>query len=331
MLVSLRDDADPVVVKRELAARGLWIAAVLREQGGRELHYRIASHSALSDPQELLKIAGVRSVAVAASEHPRMDAQGPSVDVAGVRIGGPERILMCGPCSVESPEQIEAIAGRLAPLGVQFLRGGAFKPRTSPYSFQGHGGEALGWMRAAADRYGLRMVTEVLSEQDVDPVAEHADLLQIGSRNMQNFALLKRVGKTGRPVLLKRSMSATVEEWLLAGEHLLSHGAGAVVLCERGIRGFDDSTRNLLDLGAVALLSNVHRMPVIVDPSHATGRRDLILPLARAAIAAGAAGVMIETHDDPGGALSDGPQALRGDELQAVVRDLRGDVRERAR
>jgi 3-deoxy-7-phosphoheptulonate synthase len=329
MLVSLRDDADPQAVRRELMARGLWIAAVLRGQGegGRELHYRIAPHSAPFDPDELLRIAGVRSVAVASSEHPRMDAQGPRVEVAGVPIGGPERTLMCGPCSVESPEQIDAIAGRLAPLGVQFLRGGAFKPRTSPYSFQGHGNEALGWMRSAADRHGLRVVTEVLSEQDVGLVAEHADLLQIGSRNMQNFALLKRVGKTGRPVLLKRSMSATVEEWLLAGEHLLNHGAAAVVLCERGIRGFDDTTRNLLDLGAVALLANVHRMPVIVDPSHATGRRDLILPLARAAIAAGAAGVMIETHDDPGGALSDGPQALRGEELQAVVADLKGSGR----
>jgi 3-deoxy-7-phosphoheptulonate synthase len=167
------------------------------------------------------------------------------------------------------------------------------------------------------------VVTEVLSEPDVPLVAEHADLMQIGSRNMQNYALLKAVGRMAKPVLLKRAMAATVDEWLLAGEYLLHHGAQGVVLCERGIRGFDTTTRNLLDLGAVALLAHVHHLPVIVDPSHGTGRRDLILPLSRAALAAGAAGVMIETHDDPGRALSDGPQALRGDELAAVVAELR--------
>jgi 3-deoxy-7-phosphoheptulonate synthase len=251
-----------------------------------------------------------------------MDKQGPQVMVAGHAIGGSQKTLMCGPCSVESPEQIDAIAARLAPLGVSFLRGGAFKPRSSPYNFQGHGDPALNWMREAATKHGLRVVTEVLSEHDVSAVAELADLIQIGSRNMQNFALLKRVGRVGKPVLLKRAMSATIEEWLLAGEYLLHHGASGVVLCERGIRGFDPSTRNLVDLTAVALLAHVHHLPVIVDPSHGTGRRDLILPLARAALAAGAAGVMIETHDDPGRALSDGPQALRGEELAAVLHAL---------
>ena len=223
--------------------------------------------------------------------------------------------------------QIDAIAARLAPLGVTFLRGGAFKPRSSPYNFQGHGDPALSWMRDAATKYGLRVVTEVLSEHDVTAVAELADLIQIGSRNMQNFALLKRVGHVGKPVLLKRAMSATIDEWLLAAEYLLHHGSSGVVLCERGIRGFDPSTRNLVDLTAVALLANVHRLPVIVDPSHGTGRRDLILPLARAALAAGAAGVMIETHDDPGRALSDGPQALRAEELQYVLQKLQAVTR----
>ena len=326
MLVSLTADADPQAVKRELAARGLWIAAVLRELDGREMHYRIAPHSTLHDPQALTQIAGVRAVSVAAPEHPRIDAQGPVVHVAGIAIGGPQPVLMCGPCSVESPEQIDAIAARLSPLGVQFLRGGAFKPRSSPYTFQGHGDGALSWMHDAARRHGLRVVTEVLSEQDVPAVAEHADLIQIGSRNMQNFALLKRVGKTGTPVLLKRSMSATIDEWLLAGEYLLLNGSAGVVLCERGIRGFDDRTRNLLDLTAVALLAHIHKLPVIVDPSHGTGRRDLILPLSRAALAAGAAGVMIETHDNPGCALSDGPQALPAADLENVVHALRADA-----
>lgn len=324
MLVALTEDADPKAVQQALMARGLWIAATLRDLDGRQVTYRIAPYSGHVDPQELQSIPGVASVLVAAPEHPRMDRQGPQVDVGGVAIGAGQPVFMCGPCSVETESQISAIAERVAGQGVQFLRGGAYKPRSSPYSFQGHGETALHWLRRAADRHGLRVVTEVLSEQDVERVAEMTDLMQVGSRNMQNFALLKRVGQTGRPVLLKRSMSATVEEWLLAGEYLLLHGASGVVLCERGIRSFDEHTRNLLDLGAVALLSQVHQLPVIVDPSHGTGRRDLILPLARAALAAGAAGVMIETHDDPGKALSDGPQALTGDDLRHVLAALQG-------
>lgn len=323
MLVALTETADATAVKQELIARGLWIAATLRDGSGGHVTYRIAPYSGSINPAEIEAIAGVRAVLLPAPEHPRMDAQGPCIEVAGVRIGGGAPVFMCGPCSVESPPQIEAIAARVAAHGAQFLRGGAFKPRSSPYSFQGHGDTALDWLRAAADRHGLRVVTEVLSEHDVERVAEVTDLVQVGSRNMQNFALLKRVGATGKPVMLKRSMSATVEEWLLAGEYLLLHGAAAVLLCERGIRSFDEHTRNLLDLGAVALLAQVHRLPVIVDPSHGTGRRDLVLPLSRAALAAGAAGVMIETHDDPGRALSDGPQALNGDELHAVLSALR--------
>ncbi len=322
MIVSLREDADPQAVRRELTALGLWIAAVERGVGSGGIQFVVAPHSTSVDPDLVAKIRGVGTVSIPVPEHPMIDKQGPQVDVAGHIVGGSRVTLMCGPCSVESREQIDAIAARLAPLGVSFLRGGAFKPRSSPYHFQGHGDPALGWMREAATRHGLRVVTEVLSEQDVGAVAELADLLQIGSRNMQNFALLKKVGRQGKPVLLKRAMSATIEEWLLAAEYLLHHGASGVVLCERGIRGFDNATRNLVDLTAVALLANVHKLPVIVDPSHGTGRRDLILPLSRAALAAGAAGVMIETHDDPGRALSDGPQALRADELQDVLLKL---------
>ncbi len=207
---------------------------------------------------------------------------------------------------------------------MSFLRGGAYKPRTSPYAFQGHGEPALAWMRRAADACGMKVVTEALAEADVALVAEHADLVQVGSRNMHNYALLKAIGRTGRPVLLKRGMAATIDEWLHAGEYLLAAGAAGVVFCERGIRSFDDSTRNLLDLGAVALLAHVHRLPVIVDPSHGAGRRDLVLPLGRAALAAGAAGLMIETHDEPARALSDGPQAIPLAELGAMVRELTG-------
>ena len=322
MIVSLRVDADPQAVKRELTALGLWIASVERGLGSGGVQFVVAPHSTGVDPERVAQIEGVGSVSVPVPEHPQIDQQGPQVMVKGHAIGGPRPTFMCGPCSVESSEQIESIAARVAPLGVTFLRGGAFKPRSSPYNFQGHGDPALTWMREAASRHGLRVVTEVLSEHDVSAVAELADLIQIGSRNMQNFALLKRVGRAHKPVLLKRAISATIEDWLLAAEYLLHHGSSGVVLCERGIRGFDPSTRNLVDLTAVALLAHVHRLPVIVDPSHGTGRRDLILPLSRAALAAGAAGVMIETHDDPGKALSDGPQALRGDELQAVLTQL---------
>jgi 3-deoxy-7-phosphoheptulonate synthase len=318
MIVTLKSGADAASVKKALAARGLWVAAVERAENG-HTHYVVAAHSAAVNVADVRSIEGVELVTVPASEHPRVDIHGPVVDVAGFKVGGALPALMCGPCSIESESQIFDTAARLAELKVPFLRGGAFKPRTSPYAFQGHGAEALTWMRRAAKAHGLRVVTEALSEMDAVAVAEHADLVQIGSRNMQNYALLKEVGKTGRPVLLKRAMSATVEEWLLAGEYLLVHGAAGVIFCERGIRGYDCSTRNLLDLGAVALLAHVYRLPVIVDPSHASGRRDLVAPLVRAALAAGAAGVMVEVHDDPGSALSDGPQALRTSELADLL------------
>ncbi len=319
MIVSLAQGADSNAVKRALTARGLAIASLEKESGGEGLAFVIAPFATAVDPAEIAKIPGVRAVSVAPSEHPRVDAQGPIVNVAGVSVGGPEPVLLCGPCSVESEPQIHSIAATLASLGVHFLRGGAFKPRSSPYAFQGHGTPALGWMRAAADAHGMKVVTEALSENDVPAVAEHADLLQIGSRNMQNFALLKAAARAEKPVLLKRAMSATVDEWLLAGEYLLVHGASGVIFCERGIRGFDGSTRNLLDLGAVALLAGVHRLPVIVDPSHAAGRRDLIGALGAAGLAAGAAGLMIETHDDPGRALSDGAQAIPLAQMDALL------------
>lgn len=322
MIVSIDHGADVEAVRRALAARGLWVSTV--EQGTSGLHLVIAPFSAAVNPEEIRRIEGVREVSVGVSEHPRVDAQRAVVTVAGVNIGGGKPVWMCGPCSVESEEQIHAMAIRLAGMGVTFLRGGAYKPRTSPYAFQGHGEVALRWLRQAADAVGMKVVTEVLSEGDVSRVAEYADLVQIGSRNMHNYALLKAVGRTGRPVLLKRAMAATIEEWLLAAEYLLVHGASGVVFCERGIRSFDGSTRNLLDLGAVALLAHVYRLPVVVDPSHAAGRRDLILPLSRAALAAGAAGLMIETHHDPGRALSDGPQALRPEELREVMSAVSG-------
>lgn len=325
MIVSLKPQADVARVKRELATRGLWIEAAEERLRDGRVTYVIGTYSAAVDARELLGIEGVDDVSVPTSGHPRVDRQGPVVDVDGVPIGAPGApVFLCGPCAVESEAQITSLATRLSASGVQFLRGGAFKPRTSPYSFQGYGEAALRWMRRAAERTGMKVVTEALSEADVPIVAEYADLVQVGSRNMQNYALLKAIGHTGRPVLLKRAMSATVEEWLLAAEYLLVYGARGVVLCERGIRGWDAGTRNLLDLGAVALLAHVHHVPIIVDPSHAAGRRDLVAPLARAALGAGAAGLLIETHDEPGAALSDGPQALLPDELGALLQSFSG-------
>lgn len=311
MYILLSQGADADAVKRALVAHGQWVKT---SEGG----FRVEAHSAAVSPAILQSIPGVAKVVADKSLHPKVDAHGPVVDVSGLKIGfGQSPVLMSGPCAVESEERIMRIAELLAPRGVTVLRGGAYKPRTSPYAFQGHGEVALRWMRDAADKYKLKVVTEVMGEGEVSLVAEYADLLQIGSRNMSNYALLKTVGKTQKPVLLKRSMSANVAEWLQAGEYLLVHGASGVLFCERGIRGFDEQTRNLLDLGAVALLAHAYKVPVIVDPSHATGRRDLVLPLANAALAAGAVGVMVETHDDPGRALSDGPQALKPEELDA--------------
>ncbi|MBP7146113.1 MAG: 3-deoxy-7-phosphoheptulonate synthase [Acidobacteria bacterium] len=321
MIVTVRRGADPDTVQKSLLERGLWVCRHDDPLG--RVQFVSQPWSGHVDAEAIRALDGVEAVAEPPSPHPLVDALGPRAVVAGVPFGaGAEPVLVAGPCSVESPAQIEALAARLAPLGVRFLRGGAFKPRTSPYSFQGHGEAALDWLRRAATAHGLGVVTEATSEAAVPAVAERADIVQVGSRNMHTAPLLQAVGRAGKPVLLKRGMAATVEEWLLAAEYLLVAGAPAVIFCERGVRGFDASTRNLLDLGAVALLAHVHRVPVLVDPSHAVGRRDLVIPLSLAAVAAGAAGVVVETHDDPGAALSDGPQALTAAQLADLALGL---------
>src|ERR1700693_6113070 len=232
------------------------------------------------------------------------------VNVGGVSIGGPGVVIIAGPCSVESREQLLSTAHAVKRAGATMLRGGAYKPRTSPYDFQGLGLEALKILREAREETGLPVVTEVMSTEDVDTICEYVDMLQVGARNMQNFALLRRLATVNKPVLLKRGPSATVKEWLLAAEYLLSGGNSEVVLCERGIRTFETEMRNTFDLAAVALARDLSHLPVIADPSHGTGRRSLIPAMSRAAIAAGADGVMIEVHPCPERALSDGMQAL---------------------
>jgi 3-deoxy-7-phosphoheptulonate synthase len=232
------------------------------------------------------------------------------VDVRGVKIGSGDIVVMAGPCSVESREQLMETAHAVSAAGAQMLRGGAYKPRTSPYDFQGLGREALELLREASNATGLPIVTEVMSETDVEIVSEYADMLQIGARNMQNFSLLRRIANVNRPVLLKRGPSATVKEWLLAAEYLLAGGNPNVVLCERGIKTFETATRNTLDLAAVALVKELSHLPVIADPSHGTGIRSLVPAASRAAVAVGADGLMIEVHPCPERALSDGPQSL---------------------
>jgi 3-deoxy-7-phosphoheptulonate synthase len=322
MIVSVAPGADAAQVQRALLEKGLWVKPLRgHATGGSAVQFLVEPHSLAVRTEEILSIAGVAAVMAPASDHPLIDAQPRVVEVGGVPIGlGAPPVFMAGPCSVESEAQISRLAAHLPGLGVRFLRGGAYKPRTSPYAFQGQGETALRWLRTAADRYGLLVVTELMAAEDAAMVAEHADLVQIGSRNMANYSLLRTIAPRKRPVLLKRGMAATVEEWLSAGEYCLLHGAPAVIFCERGIRGFDPSTRNLLDLAAVSLMAHVHHQPVLVDPSHAVGRRDLIPPLSRAALAAGASGLLIETHDAPGQALSDGPQALLPGQLAELLR-----------
>jgi 3-deoxy-7-phosphoheptulonate synthase len=321
MIITLAPEAELQRVRAELTRLGLWVDSVERAPTG-PVHVLVGRGSTAVCVAEVQRIAGVQSVSTPETKHPLVDGHGPELRLGDLLVSTRRPLLIAGPCAVESESQIERIAAKLARVGVLALRGGAFKPRTSPYEFQGAGKQALSWLRAAADAHGMKVVTEVMSEADTALVAEHADVLQVGSRNMQNFALLKAVGASAKPVLLKRSMSATIDEWLHAAEYLLSHGASGVAFCERGIRGFDGSTRNLLDLGAVALLAEVHRLPVLVDPSHASGRRDLILPLSRAALAAGAAGLMIEAHDEPEAALSDGAQALTPQALAPLAREV---------
>jgi 3-deoxy-7-phosphoheptulonate synthase len=245
------------------------------------------------------------------------------VDVGGVPVGGPALAVIAGPCAVETQEQLYASAKAAQDAGATILRAGAYKPRTSPYGFSGHGPAGLAILREVADELGMPVVTEVMDTADIEAVAAHADALQIGARNMQNFALLRAVGAAGRPVLLKRGPAAKIEEWLLAAEYLLAAGNDQVILCERGIRTFETATRNTLDLNAVPYVKARSHLPVVVDPSHGTGIRDLVPPMALAGVACGADGLMVEVHSNPPQALSDGAQSLFPEQFAELMRTVR--------
>lgn len=245
------------------------------------------------------------------------------IDVDGIKIGGKEIQVIAGPCSIETQELLFDAAKKVKKAGARFLRGGAFKPRTSPYAFQGLGEEGLNYLAEAKKKTGMPVVTEIMDPRDIDIIYQNTDIIQIGTRNMQNFRLLTEVGKTDKPILLKRGLSATIKEFLMSAEYIAAEGNHRIILCERGIRTFETAVRNTLDLSAVPVLKEETHLPVIVDPSHAVGRWDMVAPLAKAAIAVGADGLMIEVHADPENALCDGAQSLRPDKFASLMKELR--------
>lgn len=245
------------------------------------------------------------------------------IQIKDVKIGGQEIVVMAGPCSIESESQIFQLAEIVAKSGAKILRGGAFKPRTSPYSFQGLGEEGLKMMRRAADEHNLLVITEVMQIEQIDLIEKYTDIFQIGARNMQNYPLLNEIGKTSKPVMLKRGLAATIEEWMMSAEYILSKGNKEIMLCERGIRTFETYTRNTFDLSAIPVVHKRSHLPVVADPSHATGYRDQVVPMARAAVAAGTDALMVEIHQDPEKALSDGPQALLPEQYITMMSEIK--------
>jgi 3-deoxy-7-phosphoheptulonate synthase len=301
-------------IHRSTGARQTVLGAV-----GAIVDFDIRNIELLAGVEEVVRISAPYKLA---SRHFR--PEGSVIQLGkGVAVGGEQVVMMAGPCSVESAEQMEIIAAWVAKQGVRVLRGGAFKPRTSPYSFQGLGKKGLQLMRAVADTHDLLVVSEVMDHTQIPLMMDFVDVLQVGARNMQNYNLLREVGKVSKPVLLKRGISATLEELLLSAEYIMMGGNYNVVLCERGIRTFESYTRNTLDISAIPVIQKLSHLPIIVDPSHGTGRRDKVPPMARAALAAGADGLLIEVHNDPEKALSDGAQSLYPAQFEQLMKELR--------
>lgn len=309
------------------------VKSVLREKGFIVKEIVGASETVLGavgnahvDPRSIEILDGVSSVVPISKPYKlasrELKKENTVVDVGPVRIGSNSIAVIAGPCAVESEDQMMRIAEKVREAGAVILRGGAFKPRTSPYSFQGLGIKGLEYLKKAGDAFGMPITSEVVSPKDVEVMKDYVDMFQIGARNMQNFELLKEVGKTGMPVLLKRGIAATIEEWLMAAEYIMASGSDKVVLCERGIRTYEKMTRNTLDCSAIPVIQKLTHLPVIGDPSHATGMRDLVSPMALALVAAGASGLMVEVHDTPEKALSDGPQSLYPEQFERLMRDI---------
>ncbi len=328
MLVVMKHNATPEEIRR--------VVDVIQEMGyearpipGRQrTSVGLIGNDGRVEPNLFQSLDGVLEVIPVSHPYKQVSREWKEEDTVvplpnGTRIGGREVVLMAGPCAVESEEQIMGIAHFLARTGVTVLRGGAFKPRTSPYSFQGMGVRGLELLARAREATGMAIVTEAMDVETAGTVAEYADILQVGARNMQNYPLLRRVGRLGKPVLLKRGLSATIEELLLSAEYVLAEGNPHVILCERGVRSFDTQTRNLLDLTAIPVVKALSHLPIIADPSHGTGVRAKVTPMARAAVAAGADGLMVEVHPDPSHALSDGAQSLFPEQFGELMRQIR--------
>ncbi len=328
MIVIMRRSANREMVRnvcRELQAIGLKTKPI---KGTSRVTIEVSGGEMPFDPEGILSRPGVEDI-VRVDKPYRLVSRETSpgdtvVQVGDVAVGGRDLVVMAGPCSVESRDQCRTIAEKVARLGVKIFRAGAFKPRTSPYSFQGLGEAGLEILAGIREEFGLLLVTEAIDTDTIDLVAGYTDIIQIGSRNMQNFSLLKKAGRRNQPILLKRGMSATIEEFLMAAEYVLAEGNTNVILCERGVRTFADHTRNTLDLSAVPAVKQISHLPIIVDPSHGTGRRNQVVPMSRAAIAAGADGLLIEVHHDPVRALSDGAQSISPEMFNQLMQDVRG-------
>lgn len=325
MIIVLKQQATDIqkdLIRSFLKERGFKVKEIV----GKEDTVIGAVGSQRIDIREVELLEGVASVIPISKPYKlasrELKKEDTIVQVGNVKIGGNRIAVMAGPCAVESREQILSIAGKVREAGAVILRGGAFKPRTSPYAFQGLGEEGLKYLKEAGEKYGMPVTTEVVSTADVEMMKDYIDMYQIGARNMQNFELLKAVGHTGMPVLLKRGLSATIEEWLMAAEYLMANGTDQVVLCERGIRTYERATRNTLDCSAIPVVQKLTHLPVIGDPSHATGLRDMVAPMSLAIVASGASGLMVEVHDHPEKALSDGPQSLYPDQFEKLMRDI---------
>lgn len=329
MIVTLRENLDRATVQGFMK-RLEWMGAraVLLQNGGQARIGVVARGGANLTERTFRLLPEVASVEPLDTPYKmasrRLHPHDTVFDVGGTPLGGVGLVVMAGPCAVESEEQIHLAAAQVRAAGATVLRAGAYKPRTSPYAFQGLGEEGLRLMRSAADAQGMAMVTELVSPAHLDAVCRYADMVQVGARNMQNFELLKAVGGCGRPVLLKRGMSATYTDWLMAAEYVMAAGNEQVALCERGIRTFETLTRNTLDVAAIPVLRDLSHLPVVADPSHGTGLRAMVLPMALAAVSAGAHGLMIEVHPDPDRALSDGDQSLFPEQFGDLMRAVRG-------
>ena len=327
MLIVMDSAASPEDVRRvveTVESLGLQAHAI---PGAQRTAIGITGNRSAVEPGAFENLPGVAEVIPVSAPYKLVSREAKRentlVSVGGVVVGGPEVVVVAGPCAVESEAQAMEIGHAVRKAGATLYRGGAFKPRTSPYSFQGLGEGGLKILARVRGETGLPIVTEVLDTETVELVAEYADCLQVGARNMQNFSLLKKLGKTHKPVLLKRGMSATLEELLLSAEYLLAEGNYSVILCERGVRTFSDHTRNTLDLSAVPYVQRISHLPILVDPSHGTGKRQKVIPLSRAAIAVGADGLIVEVHPHPEAALSDGPQAILPDMFADLMRQVR--------